>query len=53
MKNLIIILGETRTHGLTFNNFKENADLCICVEYLIKEFLYIMHAEIIMEYRYL
>ena len=26
MKNLIIILGETRTHGLTFNNFKENAD---------------------------
>ena len=37
MSTLIIILAETRTSELTFNNFKENllnhlnADLCICI----------------------
>jgi hypothetical protein len=37
MKTLVIILGETRAHELTFNNFKENlidvlnADLCLCI----------------------
>jgi hypothetical protein len=42
MKTLVIILGETRTHELTFNNFKENvinvlnADLCICIGIDIK-----------------
>jgi hypothetical protein len=36
-KTLVIILGETRTHELTFDNFKKNvidelnADLCICI----------------------
>jgi hypothetical protein len=37
MKTLIIILGETRAHELTFDNFKKNvfdelnADLCLCI----------------------
>ena len=37
MKTLVIILGETRTHELTFENFKKNvfdvlnADLCLCI----------------------
>ena len=36
-KNLVIILGETRSHELTFNSFKKNvidelnADLCVCI----------------------
>ncbi len=36
-KTLVIILGETRAHELTFNNFKKNvidvlnADLCLCI----------------------
>ena len=36
-KTLVIILGETRAHQLTFENFKENvidrlqADLCLCI----------------------
>jgi hypothetical protein len=36
-KTLVIILGETRAHQLTFSNFKENvidrlqADLCLCI----------------------
>ena len=44
-KTLVIILGETRAHKLTFSNFKENvidrlqADLC-----LVKEFPYIMYS---------
>lgn len=37
MKTIVIILSETRTHELTFENFKKNvidvlnADLCICI----------------------
>jgi hypothetical protein len=37
LKTLVIILGETRAHELTFNNFKKNvidvlnADLCLCI----------------------
>ena len=37
MKTIVIILGETRTHELTFENFKKNvfdvlnADLCLCI----------------------
>jgi hypothetical protein len=37
MKTLVIILGETRAHELTFDNFKKNvidvlnADLCLCI----------------------
>ena len=36
-KNLVIIIGETRAHEITFDNFKKNvidvlnADLCICI----------------------
>lgn len=36
-KTLVIILGETRAHQLTFDNFKKNvidtlqADLCLCI----------------------
>jgi hypothetical protein len=37
MKTLVIILNDTRSHELTFNNFKKNvidelnADLCLCI----------------------
>jgi hypothetical protein len=37
MKTLVIILGDTRSHEITFNNFKShvidqlNADVCLCI----------------------